>query len=68
LRNYGINQVTYYLLSAGVNGTAFDGANIWMANASTNTVTKFQANNGTVLSTVSAGSNPLGVAFDGANI
>jgi YVTN family beta-propeller protein len=49
-------------------GIAFDGANIWVANAGDNTVTELQASNGMNLGTFNAGSYPWGVAFDGANI
>jgi hypothetical protein len=47
---------------------AFDGANIWVANAGTNNVTKLRASDGANLGTFSVGSYPIGVAFDGANI
>jgi hypothetical protein len=47
---------------------AFDGANIWVANHGSNTVTKLQANDGTVLGTYPVGNGPQGIAFDGANI
>jgi hypothetical protein len=49
-------------------GVAFDGANIWVANQSSNNVTKLRANDGSVLGTYSVGTWPNGIAFDGANI
>ncbi len=51
-------------------GVAFDGANIWVANYLSNTVTKLQASTGAVLGTysVGVGPQPFGIAFDGANI
>jgi len=49
-------------------GVAFDGADIWVANANSNNVTKLQASTGTVLGTYSVGSSPGEIAFDGANI
>ena len=49
-------------------GLAFDGANIWVANETTNTVTKLRAADGANLGTFAAGTSPFGVAFDGANI
>ena len=49
-------------------GVAFDGANIWVANAGSNYVTKLRASDGAVLGTFTVGSVPTGVAFDGANI
>src|SRR5580704_10791719 len=45
-------------------GVAFDGANIWVANAFSNTVTKLRASDETLLGTFAAGSGPFGVAFD----
>jgi hypothetical protein len=47
---------------------AFDGANIWVANQSSNNVTKLRASDGVVLGTFPVGANPTGVAFDGINI
>ena len=49
-------------------GVVFDGANIWVANSGSSTVTKLQANTGAVLGTFQVGTGPVGVAFDGANI
>src|SRR5664280_1893628 len=49
-------------------GVAFDGANIWVANSGSSTVTKLQANTGAVVGTFQVGAGPVGVAFDGANI
>jgi YVTN family beta-propeller protein len=47
---------------------AFDGANIWVSNAGSKSVTELQASTGTVLGTFTVGTVPTGVAFDGANI
>ena len=49
-------------------GIAFDGANIWVANSSSSTVTKLRASDGETLGTFVVGGPPAGVAFDGANI
>jgi DNA-binding beta-propeller fold protein YncE len=46
---------------------AFDGANVWVANSGSNSVTKLLASTGAVLGTFTVGS-PNYVAFDGANI
>jgi DNA-binding beta-propeller fold protein YncE len=46
----------------------YDGANIWVANTSSNTVTKLAASSGTVLGTFATGPSPDGVLFDGVNI
>jgi hypothetical protein len=50
------------------NGAAFDGANMWVANGLTNTVTELQAATGKVVGTYAVGLYPTAVAFDGANI
>ena len=49
---------------------AFDGANIWVANAFDDTVSKLRASDGVEAagSPFPVGSDPLAVAFDGANI
>ena len=52
----------------GTWGIAFDGANIWVTNQNSNSVTKLRANDGAVLGQFGVGGNPVGVAFDGANI
>jgi YVTN family beta-propeller protein len=49
-------------------GVAFDGADIWVTNYLSNTVTELAAATGAVLGTFPVGSNPEGIAFDGANI
>ena len=49
-------------------GVAFDGANIWVANQGSNTVTKVRASDGANLGNFGVGNHPTGVAFDGANI
>jgi len=46
----------------------FDGANIWVANQSSNNVTKLRASDGAVLGTFAAGAGARGIAFDGASI
>ncbi len=54
----------------GINpyGVVFDGANIWVTNNGSNTVTKLSAATGMVIGTYPVGSFPAGLAFDGANI
>jgi DNA-binding beta-propeller fold protein YncE len=44
-------------------GRAFDGANIWVGNQNSNTVTKLRASDGTTLGTFAVGRNPHGVAW-----
>jgi hypothetical protein len=55
-------------VEGGPFGVAFDGANIWVANSGSNSVTKLRASDGANLGTFSVGGGPLGIAFDGANI
>lgn len=46
---------------------AFDGTNIWVSNASGNTVMKLSASSGTIVDTYPV-MNPMGLVFDGINI
>jgi hypothetical protein len=48
-------------------GIVYDGANLWVANTTSNNVTKLAASSGAVLGTFAAGTEPDGMAFDGAN-
>src|SRR5271165_3660461 len=69
LKWYAANQTgTTFSVGSGPQGVAFDGANIWVANAGSNNVTKLRAADGANLGTFSVASSPQGVAFDGANI
>ena len=43
----------------GTDGIAFDGANIWVANGNSNSVSKLRASDGTTLGTFSVGGGPL---------
>jgi len=47
---------------------AFDGANMWVSNQFSNSVTKLRVSDGSTLGTFPMGSNLIGLAFDGANI
>ena len=47
---------------------AFDGANIWVTNSDSDSVTKLRASDGAVLGNFKVGKAPDGVAFDGTNI
>ncbi|MGB5014813.1 MAG: hypothetical protein WBO68_12370 [Pyrinomonadaceae bacterium] len=49
-------------------GVAFDGTNIWVANVTTNNVSKIRASDGTVVATYGVGNAPFGILFDGTNI
>lgn len=49
-------------------GIAFDGAHIWVANLSANSVSKIRASDGLNLGTFPVGSGPYDIAFDGTNI
>jgi DNA-binding beta-propeller fold protein YncE len=47
---------------------AFDSTNIWVVNAGSGTVMKFRASDGSLLTTVSIGSNLAAITFDNANV
>ena len=67
LRWYPANVAT----SFGVGqpwGVAFDGANVWVTNQASNTVSKLRASDGATLGTFTVAPTPTGIAFDGANI
>jgi len=49
-------------------GLTFDGANIWVANWSDNTVTKLRAKDGTGIRTLMVDQSPTDAAFDGSSI
>ncbi len=70
LKWYKADTTTTFAVGNEPSGIAFDGANIWVANFGDGTVTKLQANDGTVLGTytIGAGVEPFGITFDGANI
>jgi hypothetical protein len=69
LRWYEGNQTgATFTVGSGPWGVAFDGANIWVTNHGSNSVTKLRASDGALLGTFTAGINPYGVVFDGANI
>jgi len=57
-----------YTVGKQPNGMAFDGANIWVANEGTNTVSKVRASDGAILGTYTVGYFPRSMAFDGTNI
>jgi YVTN family beta-propeller protein len=59
---------TTYAVGSYPAAVAFDGTNIWVANAGSSTVTKLLASSGAVVGTYPVGSAPYGVAFDGTNI
>jgi len=53
---------------SGPVGPVFDGANIWVAQLGTDTVSKLRARDGALIGTYTVGSSPDGLAYDGANI
>jgi hypothetical protein len=59
IRNFSVGTPRY---------VASDGANIWVTNLSSNTVTKLRISDGAVLGAFAVGTGPNGVVFDGANI
>ncbi len=68
LRWYHANLTASFAAGPFPFGLAFDGANIWVANNSANTVSRLRACDGANLGTFEVGTFPEGVAFDGANI
>jgi hypothetical protein len=70
LLKWYVNQTTSFPVGTQPFGVAFDGANIWVANDLSNSVTKISANDGTPLGTFSVGPGafPARIAFDGADI
>jgi len=62
-RGYGDFQV-----EAEPHGIAFDGANIWVTNSGSNSVSRLRAADGLLSGTYKVGSGPEGIAFDGTNI
>jgi len=69
LRWYQANQTeNQFTVGSNPYGIAFDGANIWVTNCNSNTLTELRASDGTNLGTFTVGDVPFGIAFDGANI
>jgi DNA-binding beta-propeller fold protein YncE len=68
LRWYGAISSLQFPVETGPEAVAFDGANIWVANSGSNSVTKLRANDGGNLGTFPVGTGPENMAFDGANI
>jgi YVTN family beta-propeller protein len=62
-------QSASFATGSNPDGLAFDGANIWVTNYGSGTVTKMQASTGQILSTfLEASAGPSALAFDGANM
>jgi len=68
LKWYAANQTASFPVGTNPYGVAFDGANVWVTNQGSSSVSKLRASDGTVLGTFAVGTLPAGVAFDGANI
>ena len=58
----------HYTVGTNPGAMAFDGANIWVANYGSNTLTKLRASDGSLVTNFAVGTNPDGIAFDGVNI
>ena len=68
LRWYEANEAgNFFSVGDGPRGICFDGANIWVANHSDDTVTKLKASDGSTVGTYSVGDYPRDICFDGAN-
>ena len=59
---------TQVSVGLGPEGVATDGANVFVANQFSNTVTKLRASDGTVIGTYNVGHRPVALAFDGASL
>lgn len=59
---------TSYPVGSAPFGIAFDGANIWVTNTESSTVTKLVASTGATVGTYPVATNPYGIVFDGTNI
>jgi outer membrane protein assembly factor BamB len=57
-----------FAVGSSPRGVAFDGTSIWVANESSNNVTKLRASDGMVLGTYNVGRDPGSITFDGNNI
>src|SRR3984957_5360462 len=69
LRWYAINQSpAEFNVGQQPAGVAFDGANMWVANYQSGTVTKLRAGDGAALGTFVVGGTPSWMTFDGANV
>lgn len=69
LRWYDANKTASFAVGGNPNGIAFNGANIWVANGSDNTVSKLRPSDGAVLvGSIPVETTPASMAFDGANI
>ncbi len=62
------SQTISFAVGEGPEAVAFDGANIWVANQFSNTVSKVRISDGAILGTYSVGKRPVALVFDGANI
>jgi hypothetical protein len=69
LRWYAINQSpAEFTVGQQPAGAAFDGANMWIANYQSGSVTKLRAGDGAALGTFVVGGTPSWMTFDGANM
>jgi YVTN family beta-propeller protein len=57
-----------FAVGADPYGVASDGAHVWVANGTADTVTKLRASDGANLGSFPVGNLPRGVAYDGANL
>src|SRR6516162_186127 len=66
---YPANLTTSFAVGQDARGVTFDGANIWVTNNTSQTVTKLRASDGALLGTFGGlDAGPLGMVYDGANI
>ncbi|MBK6749069.1 MAG: hypothetical protein IPG67_03435 [Acidobacteria bacterium] len=63
-----LRSQTNFAVGNSPRAIAFDGANIWVANYDSDTVTKLRASDGVVLGIFNVSDRPQGLVFDGTNI
>jgi YVTN family beta-propeller protein len=69
LLKWGVNSaVNTFSVGNNPQSICFDGANIWVTNGGSNTVTKLNAGTGATIGTYSVGAVPFRICSDGASI
>jgi DNA-binding beta-propeller fold protein YncE len=62
------DRTASYSIGEGAEYAVFDGTYVWIANQFSNTVTKINSSNGTIIGNYATTGNPLGIDFDGRSI
>jgi streptogramin lyase len=64
----GASEGTFTIPGKQLRGLAYDDTSIWVCNAYSNTVTRLNASNVTLMGTFPTGTGPRGAAYDGTKI